>query len=47
MIIELIKTTKLGDDEISAKVLEVFADCKTAKPYDVKYRRRKVEAGEL
>ena len=47
MIIELIKTTKLSDDEISAKVLEVFADCKTAKPYDVKYRRRKVEAGEL
>jgi hypothetical protein len=47
MIIELIKTTKLSDDEISVKVLEVFADCKTAKPYDVKYRRRKVEAGEL
>lgn len=47
MIIELIKTTKFSDDEISVKVLEVFADCKTAKPYDVKYRRRKVEAGEL
>jgi hypothetical protein len=47
MIIELIKTTKLSDEEISVEVLKVFPDCKTTKPYDVKYRRRKVEAGEL
>lgn len=47
MIIELIKTTKMTDDEISAEVLKIFPDCKTTKPYDVKYRRRKVEAGEL
>ena len=47
MIIELIKTTKLTDEEISAEVLSAFPDCKTTKPYDVKYRRRKVEAGEL
>lgn len=47
MIIELIKTTKLSDEEISAEVLKLFPDCKTTKPYDVKYRRRKVEAGEL
>ena len=47
MIIELIKTTKMTDEEISAEVLKAFPDCKTTKPYDVKYRRRKVEAGEL
>lgn len=47
MIIELIKTTKLSDEEISAEVLKLFPDCKTTKPYDVKYRRRKVGAGEL
>ena len=47
MILELIKTTKMTDEEISAEVLKAFPDCKTTKPYDVKYRRRKVEAGEL
>lgn len=47
MIIELLKTTKLSDEEISAEVLKLFPECKTTKPYDVKYRRRKVEAGEL
>lgn len=47
MILELIKTTELSDEEISAEVLKVFPDCKTTKPYDVKYRRRKVAAGEL
>ena len=47
MIIDLIKTTKLSDDEISAEIVKNFPDCKTCKPYDVKYRRRKVDAGEL
>lgn len=47
MILELIKTTELSDEEISAEVLKVYPDCKTTKPYDVKYRRRKVAAGEL
>jgi hypothetical protein len=47
MIIDLIKTTKLSDDEISAEIVKLFPDCKTCKPYDVKYRRRKVDAGEL
>jgi hypothetical protein len=47
MIIELIKTTELSDEEISTKVLEVFADCKFITPYGVKYRRRKIDAGEL
>jgi hypothetical protein len=46
-IIELIKTTQMTDDEISAEVMRLFPDCKTCKPYDVKYRRRKVEAGAL
>ena len=46
-IIELIKTTQMTDDEISAEVMRLFPDCKTCKPYDVKYRRRKVEAGTL
>lgn len=46
-IIELIKTTQMTDDEISAEVMRLFPDCKTCKPYDVKYRRRKVEAGVL
>ncbi len=47
MIIDLIKTTKLSDDEISAEIVKLFPDCKTCKPYDVKYRRRKVDAGEI
>jgi hypothetical protein len=46
-IIEFIKTTQMTDDEISAEVMRLFPDCKTCKPYDVKYRRRKVEAGAL
>jgi hypothetical protein len=46
-IIELIKTTQMTDAEISAEVMRLFPDCKTCKPYDVKYRRRKVEAGAL
>ena len=46
-IIELIKTTQMTDDEISAEVMRLFPDCKTCKPYDVKYRRRKVEAGAI
>ena len=46
-IIELIKTTQMTDDEISTEVMRLFPDCKTCKPYDVKYRRRKVEAGAL
>jgi hypothetical protein len=37
----------MTDDEISAEVMRLFPDCKTCKPYDVKYRRRKVEAGAL
>lgn len=47
MIIELLKTTSMTDDEISAEVSKSYPDCKTCKPYDVKYRRRKVEAGAL
>ena len=47
MILELIKTTALSDEEISAEVLKVFTDSKSSKPYDVKYRRRLVAAGKL
>lgn len=47
MIIELIKTTNMTDEDISIEVLKFFPDCKTTKPYDVKYRRRKIEEGKL
>jgi hypothetical protein len=44
---DLIKTTQLTDEEISAELLKLFPDSKSCKPYDVKYRRRLIEAGKL
>lgn len=44
---DLIKTTQLTDEEISAELLKLFPDSKSCKPYDVKYRRRLIAAGKL
>jgi hypothetical protein len=46
-IVELIKTTELTDEQISAKVQEMFPGNKTTKVIDVAYRRKKVVKGEL
>lgn len=46
-IVDLIKTTEMTDEEISAKITELFPDSKLGKIVDVRYRRRKVAAGEL
>jgi hypothetical protein len=47
IIVELIKTTELTDEEISVKVMADFPLAKTARVIDVRYRRRKIAAGEL
>jgi len=44
---DLIKTTQLTDEEISVELLKLFPESKSCKPYDVKYRRRLIEAGKL
>jgi uncharacterized protein YdeI (BOF family) len=46
-IVELIKTTELTDEEISAKIMADFPEAKTARVIDVRYRRRKIAAGEI
>lgn len=47
MMINLIKTTEMTDEEISVEVHKVFTEYKGAKPYDVKYARRLIAAGKL
>jgi hypothetical protein len=45
--VELIKTTELTDEEISVKIMADFPEAKLGKVIDVRYRRRKIAAGEI
>lgn len=47
IIVELIKTTELTDEEISAKIMTDFPEYKCGRVIDIRYRRRKIAAGEL